>query len=202
MVAAFRLGLTGGIGSGKSTVAGMLATLGAVVLDADAESRRATAAGGVAIAPITTVFGHQFINAQGALDRDAMRAKVFDEPSARKRLEEIIHPLVQSAINRLAEQAAASGARCVVYDIPLLVESGKWPARLDAVLVVDCEVTTQISRVASRNGLPEDAVRGIIQVQASRPTRLAAADMVIFNDGKSLDELRAEVTSMAQRFGL
>ena len=99
MVAAFRLGLTGGIGSGKSTVAGMLATtLGAVVLDADAESRRATAAGGIAIAPIATVFGHQFINAQGALDRDAMRVKVFDEPSARKRLEEIIHPDRKSVV--------------------------------------------------------------------------------------------------------
>jgi dephospho-CoA kinase len=201
-MAALRLGLTGGIGSGKSTVAGMLAELGASVLDADAESRRTTGAGGAAIGPIATLFGPQFIDAHGALNRDAMRARVFEDPSARKRLEEIIHPLVQDAITRLAEQANASGSKCVVFDIPLLVESGRWPARLDAVLVVDCETRTQISRVARRNGLQEDAVLGIIQAQAPRPQRLAAADIVIFNDGKSLDELRAEVASMARRFGL
>lgn len=202
MVSVFRLGLTGGIGSGKSTVATMLATLGAVVLDADAESRRTTATGGSAIAPIAATFGHQFINAEGALDRNAMRAKVFAEPAARQRLEEIIHPLVQNAISQHAAQAAAAGARCVVYDIPLLVESGTWPRRLDAVLVVDCEITTQMARVVSRNGLPEETVRGIIQAQATRSARLAVADMVIFNDSKSLEALHTEVTSMARSFGL
>ncbi len=202
MVSVFRLGLTGGIGSGKSTVATMLATLGAVVLDADAESRRTTATGGSAIAPIAATFGHQFINAEGALDRNAMRAKVFAEPAARQRLEEIIHPLVQNAISQHAAQAAAAGARCVVYDIPLLVESGNWPRRLDAVLVVDCEITTQMARVVSRNGLPEETVRGIIQAQATRSARLAVADMVIFNDSKSLEALHTEVTSMARSFGL
>jgi len=201
-MAALRLGLTGGIGSGKSTVAGMLATLGAVILDADAESRRVTAAGGAATGPIATLFGPQFIDVHGALDRDAMRTRVFEDPSARKQLEEIIHPLVQDAISRLAVQAGTAGARCVVFDIPLLVESGRWPSRLDAVLVVDCETATQVSRVASRSKLPEDAVRSIIQAQAPRAKRLAAADTVIFNDGKSLDELRAEVTFMARSFGL
>ena len=153
-MAALRLGLTGGIGSGKSTVAGMLATLGAVILDADAESRRVTAAGGAATGPIAMLFGPQFIDVHGALDRDAMRTRVFEDPSARKQLEEIIHPLVQDAISRLAVQAGTAGARCVVFDIPLLVESGhRWRARVDRVLVVDCDTDTQRQRVVSRSGL-------------------------------------------------
>ena len=201
-MAALHLGLTGGVGAGKSTVAGMLAMLGTTVLDADAESRRVTAAGGAAIDTIRAVFGARFIDVHGALDRDAMRARVFEDPGARGQLEEIIHPLVQSAISRLAAQAGAAGAQCVVFDIPLLVESGKWPARLDAVVVVDCTTATQVSRVVSRSKLTENAVRDIIQAQAPRAKRVAAADAVIFNDGKSWDELRTEVTFMARSFGL
>ena len=195
-MAALRLGLTGGIGSGKSTVAGMLATLGAVILDADAESRRVTAAGGAATGPIAMLFGPQFIDVHGALDRDAMRTRVFEDPSARKQLEEIIHPLVQDAISRLAVQAGTAGARCVVFDIPLLVESGRWPSRLDAVLVVDCETATQVSRVASRSKLPEDAVRSIIQAQAPRAKRLAAADTVIDRKSTRLNSSHLKLSRM------
>lgn len=200
--AAVRWGLTGGIGSGKSTVAGMLATRGAVIIDADAISRATTAAGGGAIAPLKAAFGPAMLTPEGALDRDQMRALVFADPSAKSRLESIVHPLVGQAIALQAQQAQAAGAACLVFDIPLLVESRHWRKMLDRILVVDCTQATQITRVTARNGLSEAEVRNILAAQASRAQRLAAADMVVFNDGITMDELAQQVQEIGPQFGL
>jgi dephospho-CoA kinase len=197
-----RLGLTGGIGSGKSTVAGMLADLGATVVDADAISRAVTAPGGAAIGPLKNAFGAGMVTPDGGLDRDGMRELVFADPTARRRLEEIVHPLVGAAIAAHTEAALAAGARCVVLDIPLLVESGRWRKALDRVLVVDCQEETQCARVAARSALAPTAVRQIVAAQAPRLTRLAAADYVIFNDGISIEQLGRTVGQLAPEFGL
>ena len=198
----FRLGLTGGIGAGKSTVARMLADLGAAIIDADALSRATTAPGGTAIDPVRASFGDNFITPDGAMDRDAMRTLVFADPSARHRLEAIVHPLVHQAIEAAAVAAHQAGHHCLVFDIPLLVESKRWPAQLDKVLVVDCSEQTQRDRVMARNGLARADVERIMATQASRMQRLAAADLVVFNDQKPLDTLRRDVAAVAQHFGL
>jgi dephospho-CoA kinase len=201
-VAALRVGLTGGIGSGKSTVLQMLARLGAAVIDADAISRATTATGGAAIAAIAQRFGSDFITPRGALDRDRMRERAYADPAARKQLEEIIHPLVGQESERQVQAALDAGVPCIVFDIPLLVESGRWRERVDRVLVVDCSPEIQVERVIARSGLRPEEVRAIIAAQASRGQRLAAADYVICNDGLSLDELRDKVVQTARRFGL
>jgi len=194
------LGLTGGIGSGKSTVAGLLAEAGAQVLDADAMSRASTAAGGRAMPEIARVFGAGFVADDGSLDRDRMRQHVFQHPKARRQLEAIVHPCVQAA---MAEALAASHARCTVFDVPLLVESPHWRQRVDAVLVVDCEPETQIERVMARSGWPRETVEAVMRQQASRQQRLAAADAVILNGRDcSLSQLAAQVRSLAHSFGL
>lgn len=199
---AVRIGLTGGIGSGKSTVLAMLQALGAAAIDADAISRAATAPGGAAIPAIAEQFGADFIDGTGALDRARMRELAYAQPDSRRRLESIIHPLVGAEIERQVQAALAAGARCIVFDIPLLVESGRWRAQLDRVLVVDCEPETQVARVAARSGLAPAAVRAIIAAQAPRALRLAAADLVICNEGLSLEALRNEVEQAARTFGL
>lgn len=200
--ATVRLGLTGGIGSGKSTVASLLARHGAVVIDADAISRATTAPGGAAIALLEAAFGPSMLTSEGALDRDQMRALVFTDPSAKARLESIVHPLVGQAIALQAQHAQTAGAACLVFDIPLLVESGHWRKMLDRVLVIDCTEATQIIRVTARNGLDEAEVRKILAAQASRAQRLAAADMVLFNDGITMDELARQVQKIEPQFGL
>ena len=202
MSAVIRLGLTGGIGSGKSTVAQMLASLGAAIIDADVNARAVTAPGGSAIPAIAAEFGAAFITPEGAMDRDAMRALAYADGSAKKRLETIIHPLVGREAARQAQAAIQAGHRCIVFDIPLLVESGRWRQQVDRILVVDCTPPTQISRVVARSGLTQDAVAKIIAAQASREQRLAAADIVIFNDGLSLEGLEAQVKQVARSFGL
>ena len=197
-----RLGLTGGIACGKSTVARLLAELGAGVLDADAISRATTAAGGAAIPVIQQQFGADFIGRDGALDRDRMRQHVFSDPQAKARLEAIIHPLVGQQIAAQAEALDGAGTGCLVFDIPLLVESGHWRKKLQRVLVVDCNEATQVNRVAARSGMALVQVQQIIATQASRPQRLAAADLTLFNDGISLQELAAQVKQMWRQFGL
>jgi dephospho-CoA kinase len=200
MRAAVHVGLTGGIGSGKSTVAAVLADCGAAVIDSDAISRGVTAPGGAAIALIARQFGAAFITPQGAMDRDAMRRLVFADAQAKKQLEAIVHPLVGE---ETARQAAKAASACVVFDVPLLVESGRWRQRLDRVLVVDCSEATQIARVMARNGWTREAVQQVIAGQASRDQRLAAADICIYNDAPlSLAALAAMVRQLAQRFGL
>lgn len=197
-----RVGLTGGIGSGKSTVLQMLVEFGAAAIDADAISRSVTAPGGAAIPLIAQRFGPQFVAADGSLDRPRMRELAYAQPAARHDLEAIVHPLVGQETERQAQAAAAAGARCLVLDIPLLVESGRWRSRVDRVLVVDCSAETQVARVVARSGLAPDEVRAIIAVQAPRALRLAAADIVICNDGLQLPALRAEAEEAARTFGL
>jgi dephospho-CoA kinase len=199
---AARIGLTGGIGSGKSTVLAMLQALGAVPVDADAISRATTAAGGAAIPAIAQQFGPEFVTPDGALDRARMRERAYAQPESRRALERIIHPLVAAEITRQVEAAEAAGARCIVFDIPLLVESGRWRAQLDRVLVVDCAPGTQVARVVARSALAPDEVRAIIAAQAPRALRLAAADVVICNEGLTLEALRNEVEQAARSFGL
>jgi dephospho-CoA kinase len=199
---AVRIGLTGGIGSGKSTVLAMLQQLGAAAIDADAISRATTAPGGAAIPLIAQKFGADFIGPDGALDRVKMRERAYAHPEARRELEQIIHPLVGQESARQVEAALAAGARCIVFDIPLLVESGRWRRQVDRVLVVDCEPETQVARVTARSGLSADEVRAIIAAQAPRALRLAAADLVICNEGLSLEALRNEVEQAARSFGL
>ena len=199
---AVRIGLTGGIGSGKSTVLAMLQDLGAAAVDADAISRATTAAGGAAIPSIAQAFGPDFITPEGALDRMKMRERAYAHPEARRELEQIIHPLVSEEISRQVDAALADGARCIVFDIPLLVESGRWRRQLDRVLVVDCEPETQVARVVARSGLAAEEVRAIIAAQAPRALRLAAADLVICNEGLTLQALRNEVEQAARTFGL
>jgi dephospho-CoA kinase len=193
---ALRIGLTGGIGSGKSTVGKLLAERGAAVIDADAIARSVTAPQGLAMHQIAQVFGPEFIDPQGALDRDRMRTHVFAHPEAKKQLEAIIHPLVAQATQAQAIQAESAGHAALVFDVPLLVESGRWRTQVDVVLVVDCLVETQIQRVIARNNLPRDTIEKIITVQASRQQRLAAADWTLFNDQLSLDDLRTEVFAL------
>ena len=199
-----RLGLTGGIGSGKSTVATMLAEFGAAVIDSDAISRATTASGGVALPAIATAFGPQMLGADGALDRAAMRQLVFGDASARQKLEGIIHPLVSQEVDRQARLARARGKKCLVFDVPLLVESGaRWRSKLDRVLVIDCPAPTQIERVMARSGISSEEVKRIIDAQASRESRLCAADIVIYNGaGVSLSTLRESVQSLMVSLGL
>ena len=199
----WRIGLTGGIGSGKSTVASMLAACGAAVIDADAISRSVTAPGGRAIAPIAQAFGPQMIDALGALNRQAMREHVFQNVQAKKQLEAIIHPLVSQITAEQAQEAVQSGRRVLVFDVPLLVESGeRWRKQVDRVMVVDCDADTQRQRVMARSGLAAEEIDRIMALQATRAQRLACADSVIFNQGLSLAELEAQVVRVAADFGL
>ena len=202
MPASVRLGLTGGIGSGKSTVARLLAERGATVVDADAIARELTAPRGLAIPLIQAAFGPDFISPAGALERDKMRALAYTDVSARKRLEAIIHPLVALKTQELAAAAVSRGCSCTVFDVPLLVESASWRQNVDHVLVVDCTPEVQISRVMARSQLTRPEIEKIIASQAGRQHRLSAADSVIFNAGLTLDELADEVRQISQRFGL
>ncbi|MGN7872041.1 dephospho-CoA kinase [Roseateles sp. 22389] len=187
-----RIGLTGGIGSGKSTVAAALVELGgALLVDTDAISRALTAPGGGAMAAIEARFGRPFVASDGALDRAAMRELAFRDPAAKQTLESILHPMIGAETARQA--ALASAGQRVVFDVPLLVESGRWRRLVDRVLVVDCDESTQIARVMARSGLSEGAVRAILAQQATRAQRRAAADAVIHNDGLTLSQLREEV---------
>jgi dephospho-CoA kinase len=195
-----RLGLTGGIGSGKSTVAGMLTTLGAVVIDADAISRSLTAPRGGAIEEIKLQFGNAMISEDGSLDRNRMRGLVFSDIGAKTRLESIIHPLIKLEMQQQNRVAVASGAKLIVYDVPLLVESPHWRPMLDQVLVIDCLEQTQIARVILRNSLKTEDIKKIIASQASRKMRNSAADMLIFNDSISIEQLRLQVTQVAKHF--
>jgi dephospho-CoA kinase len=188
-----RIGLTGGIGSGKSTVAARLVERGAELIDTDAIARTLTLAGGSAIDAIRSAFGPAFIAADGALDRARMRETVFADAGARQRLEAILHPLIGADVER---RAATSRSQVTVLDIPLLVESGRWRGRVDRVWLVDCTEALQVERVMARSGWTESAVRAVVAQQASRAARRAAADAVIDNDGIDIGELGLEVDTL------
>ncbi|OJA35141.1 dephospho-CoA kinase [Burkholderia ubonensis] len=191
------VGLTGGIGSGKTTVADLFAARGASIVDTDLIAHRITAPGGLAMPAIEQAFGPDFVAADGSLDRAKMRALIFSDDAARRRLEAITHPLIRTETDR--EGREARGAY-VMFVVPLLVESGCWKSRVDRVLVVDCDVETQIARVMRRNRFTREQVEAIIARQATRDARLAAADDVIVNDATTPDALAAQVDALHQRY--
>ena len=177
------VGLTGGIGSGKSTVADQLVARGAALVDTDRIAHELTAPGGAAIAPIRAEFGDSVIAADGRMDRSAMRALAFSDPLARKRLEAILHPLIRQHTEDGIAAALQAGAPYVLVAIPLLVEGGKGRGRHDRILVVDCPPDVQVERVMRRSQLPREQVDAIMAAQASREQRLAVADDVVDNGG-------------------
>jgi dephospho-CoA kinase len=191
----FVVGLTGGIGSGKSAAADEFARLGATVVDTDEIAHELTGPGGAALPLIEKQFGKAFV-AGGAMDRKRMRERVFADPHAKKTLEQILHPMIRAESARRI--AAASGAY-VIHVVPLLVESPDYRKRVDRVLVVDVPEGTQIERVRSRSGLAQDEVRAIMRTQASRAERLAAADDVIDNAGPR-EALRTQVAALHQKY--
>lgn len=189
-----KIGLTGGIGSGKTRVSDMLAELGAAIIDTDQIAHQLTAPGGLAIEPIREAFGDAMIDSSGAMNRAAMRTLVFDEPERRKQLEGIIHPLIAQQVLKHSE---SSRGLYQVFVVPLLVESGRWVNRVDRVCVVDCDEQTQLSRVMARNQVSEMTVRQMMAAQATRAQRLAVADDVVINDGStSLEDLRKQVLDL------
>lgn len=192
-----RVGLTGGIGSGKSVVADLLRELGAAVVDADVVSHQLTAPGGAAIPLLRAAFGPAAIAPDGGLDRAYMRQRVFADATERARLEAILHPLIGQA---LRQQAAAAIGPYVVFVVPLLVENlARWRPQLDRICVVDCPEALQIERVQARSGLSADEVRAILAAQATREQRLAVADDRIDNAG-SRDALAAQVRALHHRY--
>lgn len=180
----FCVGLTGGIGSGKSTVADLFAKQGAAIVDTDRIARQLTAPNGIAIPLIRDAFGADFIDASGAMDRAKMRAAVFADSSVKQELESILHPLIRQESERAAhESAVIAQAPYVIFDVPLLVESDRWRQRVSRILVVDCPEAVQIRRVMARNAMTREQVIAIMATQATRAARLAIADDVIVNDG-------------------
>ena len=192
----FVVGLTGGIGSGKSAAADEFARLGAAVVDTDAIARELTEPGGAALAHIKALFGEAFVAPSGAMDRKRMREHVFADAAAKRALEELLHPMIRAEAERRIAQAAAP---YVVYVVPLLVESGSYRTRVDRVLVVDAPEALQLARVRARSGLGEAEVRAIMASQLSRAARLAAADDVIDNGG-TIQALRAQVAALHAKY--
>ncbi|AWL04533.1 dephospho-CoA kinase [Massilia oculi] len=194
--AAFSVGLTGGIGCGKSTVAELFAGLGATIVDTDAIAHSLTAPHGAAMPAILAEFGPDFATPDGALDRTRMRSLVFTDAGARGRLEAILHPRIRDAT---AAAAAIATGPYVIFAVPLLIESGTWAGRVSRVLAVDCSEDTQVARVMQRSGLSADQVRAIMATQVTRAQRLAAADDVIDNDD-GLEALLPQVTRLHERY--
>jgi dephospho-CoA kinase len=198
------IGLTGGIGSGKSTVADLLVARGAALVDTDRIAHALTAPGGAAIEPIRAAFGDGVVAADGSMDRAAMRALAFSDPAARKRLEAILHPMIRTLTQAGIDEALRAGAPYVLVAVPLLVESGHWEGRYDRVLVVDCPPETQIERVVRRSGLAREQAEAILAAQATRAQRLAAADDVVDNGGApsalaaQLDRLHAAYAGLSR----
>ncbi|MGB7543327.1 MAG: dephospho-CoA kinase [Burkholderiales bacterium] len=192
----FTVGITGGIGSGKSAVAELFSGHGVAVIDTDAIAHELTRPGGAAIGPIRSAFGASVISPDGALDRTRMRKLAFTNPTAKKRLEAILHPLIKEQSARLAEHAVSP---YVVLVVPLLVESGADRSRYQRVVVVDCPEALQVERVIQRSGLSEKEVRDIMAAQATRDERLARADDVIDNSG-AREALAAQVERLHEKY--
>ena len=194
----FSIGLTGGIGSGKTTVADMFAARGVPVIDTDLIAHQITAPGGIAMPLIEGTFGPEYIAADGSLDRAKMRARVFSDNTAKAQLESITHPLIRAESER--QRNAAQGPYHIVV-VPLLIEAGERASKVERILVVDCPVDTQIERVIRRNAFTRDQVLAIIARQATREARLAAADDVVVNDSAAtLETLQREVEALHARY--
>ena len=182
MSAFFSVGLTGGVGSGKSTIAAMLSKRGAVLVDADAIAHELTSPGGSAIDTLREWFGTDAIAADGSLDRARMRDRVFSDSAARKQLESLLHPMIRQVMSERVAELFADGSLYAVFVIPLLIETGNWQSYVDRILLIDCSEATQLARVCSRTSLDESTARKIIASQATRQQRLAAADDVLLNE--------------------
>lgn len=193
------VGLTGGIGSGKTAVSDLLGKLGAGIIDTDLISHQITSPGGAAIAPIQAQFGSEFIDPNGALNRGMMRSLVFSDPRARQTLEKITHPLIREETIRQANHLYQENAPYLVFVVPLLIESGNWMGLIDYLVVVDCPTETQIERVMHRSNLPRTEVEAILKAQTSRQERLSLADAVIENQG-SIADLARPVQELHQKF--
>lgn len=193
------IGLTGGIGSGKSTVAGLFVAHGAALVDTDAIAHALTAAGGAAMPALRAAFGDDIARDDGALDRARMRERVFADPALRQRLEQVLHPMIRDLSRRQVDAALAAGAPYVVLAVPLLVESGDWASRCDRVLLVDCPVELQRQRVMARSRLSAQQVDRILAAQATREARRAVAHDVIDNDGDAA-ALAAAVATLHARY--
>jgi dephospho-CoA kinase len=192
----FVVGLTGGIGSGKSAAASEFERLGAVLVDTDAIAHELTQPGGQAISEVERIFGPDVIGPSGAMDRNKMRERVFADPVARKALEALLHPLIREESR--ARIAAARGPY-VIHVVPLLIESADYRSRVDRILVIDSPEELQVERVRARSGLSADEVRAIVASQATRAARLAAADDVIENRG-TIDALRKQVAAFHEKY--
>ena len=197
----FVVGLTGGIGSGKSTVAHLFAELGVVVVDTDEIAHELTGPGGAAMPDITAAFGQSIVLVNGALDRGAMRRQIFSDPSAKSRLEAILHPMIRQT--SMLRCQSAKNTPYVILVVPLLIESGAYGQQVNRILVVDCEVETQIARVMARNGFSRSEIAAILATQASREQRLLAADDTLSNEefhGENQENLRARIIVLHQRY--
>ncbi len=195
-VQVFTVGLTGGIGSGKTTVANMFAELGAYLVDTDLIAHALTKENGAAISAIENAFGSEFILPSGAMNREKMRQYVFSQPNEKKRLEAILHPLIREKTEAAAKESTGI---YTIFVVPLLIESGSWKQRVSRVLVIDCSEQTQLKRVMSRNGMTQEQVLAIMQAQASRDQRLNAADDIILSEG-SLDEIKLAVRRLHDKY--
>lgn len=192
------VGLTGGIGCGKSLVAKGLVQRGAFLVDTDQLAHQLTDAGGAAMPAIEQCFGRDFLTADGALDRSAMRQLIFKDSTAKSRLEAIVHPLIREHVRQACQQVPAE-ASYIVVDIPLLLETGREHYPCQRILVVDCPESQQIERVMARNGLSASEIQAIIGHQCSRAERLAAADDVIDNSG-SMTVLHTQLDTIHARY--
>ena len=192
----FTVGLTGGIGSGKTTVANMFAELGAYLVDTDLIAHALTKENGGAISAIENAFGSEFILPSGAMNREKMRQHVFSQPNEKKRLEAILHPLIREKTETATKKSTGI---YTIFVVPLLIESGTWKQRVSRVLVIDCSEQTQLHRVMSRNGMAQEQVLSIMQTQASRAQRLNAADDIILSE-RTLDEIELEVMRLHDKY--
>ena len=190
-----RVGLTGGIGSGKSTVAARLIQLGATLVDTDAIARTITQAGGGAVPEIAAQFGTEMIDAGGALDRARMRELAFSDPTAKRRLEAILHPMIGQEALRQADLVTTG---VVVFDVPLMSATSPWRARCERIVVIDCSAEVQVRRVMARSGWDKAQVRSVIAQQVPRTLRRAIADAVIDNDALTLAELFQAINELWQ----
>lgn len=190
------VGLTGGIGSGKSTVADLFVERGAALVDTDAIAHELTGPNGAAMYALQALFGPEIVDERGALDRPVMRQKAFADPQVRKQLESVLHPMIRQLAS---ERCVAATSAYVVLAVPLLVESGTYRERCDRIVVVDCPESLQISRVMARNGLTEAEIRAILAAQATRQARLDAADDVVIND-EELTKLYKQVDALNLKY--
>ncbi|TAL79415.1 MAG: dephospho-CoA kinase [Burkholderiaceae bacterium] len=190
----YKIGLTGGIGSGKSCVASFFQGWGAAVIDTDVIAHELTAPAGAAIAPLVAAFGPDVVTPEGALDRSVVRDLVFHDPAARHKLESILHPMIGRVTQERTEQATGC---YLVYVVPLLVESGRWRGKVDRICVVDCDPATQVARVRARSGLTPEAIARIMSAQVSREARLEVADDIVLNGaGTTLAVLAARARAV------